>query len=89
MQTDKSCGFRSSFICILITNAIKVELTNLESVTKEGINQLKTTALYLSQKILTPKTKLVHSKEDPVVEVMEKVKHTEKQNKIMRFQRDI
>ena len=81
-------------ICVLIilsreikkiTNEIKVKLENLENSTKEGIHQLKATVQHLSKKILTLETKLAHPKEDPVVEVMEKVKQTENQNKLCDY----
>ena len=54
-----------------ITNAIKVELENLKNSTQEA------NAQNLQQKISPLETKLAHSKEYPVVEVKEKVKHTE------------
>ena len=59
-----------------ITNEIKVEVENLENATKEGIPQLKATVQHLSEKMLSLENKLAHPKEDPVVEVREKVKHT-------------
>ena len=43
------------------------------------MDQLKACAQPLSEKILTLEAKLAHSKEDKVVKVIEKVKHTEKQ----------
>ena len=55
-----------------------VKLENLENTTKEGIGQLKTTVQHSSANILPLETKLDHSKEDPVVELIEKVKPTKK-----------
>ena len=62
-----------------ITKEIKVEVDNVENATKEGIYQLKATVKHISEKMLTLKTKLAHPKKDSVVEVTEKVKHTENQ----------
>ena len=62
-----------------ITNEIKVEVENCENATKEGITQLKANVQNLSEKMLNLETKLAHPNKDPVVEVAEKVKHTENQ----------
>ena len=45
----------------------------------EGITQLKATVQHLSEKMFTLETILANPKEDPVVEVAEKVKQTENQ----------
>ena len=89
-QIDKSCKFGISCAYLhpdyseegnkKITNKIIVNLENLEKATKEGMDQLKASAQQLSEKILTLEAKLAHSKEDKVVKVIEKVKHTEKQD---------
>ena len=65
-----------------ITNEKKIKVDNLEDFTKEGIHQLKAFVQHLSEIILTLETKLAHPKEDPVVEVTEKVKQTENQKKL-------
>ena len=57
-------------------NESKAELGNLEIATKGGINKLKAIAQHLSVRRLSFETNLAHSKEGPVVEVIEKVKLT-------------
>ena len=54
-------------------------LENPEITTTEVIGQLKTTVQHPSELILTLNTKKALFKEDPVVELIEKVKPTKKQ----------
>ena len=85
-KIDKCCRFGSSCAYMhpdrsrkgnkKIGKEMKVELEDIEKATKKVIDQLKTIAQYISENMLTLETELAHSKEDPVYEVIEKVKHT-------------
>ena len=65
----------------MITNDIKGEPENLEKATKYGSYKPKPDGQYLWENILTLETKLANSNEDSAVEVIEKVKYTNKNQK--------